>query len=155
VQNECPCRSEKRNQYLLQGNSLTARHRHRTRCPVSDILSIFFTFVSGHRPTPNSDTREGSGSRPGSVSCTGFSTVFTDTKEMHQGELGLLHPGDHARSRRRCGIRACRLQSVIRLIKEIRRDEPPSRARKGCECHHRNSSVRLSTSHDSQGWKRT
>ena len=57
---------------------------------MSDILSTFFTFVSGHRPTPNSGTREGSGSRPGSVSCTAFSTVFTDTKEMHQGSLVLV-----------------------------------------------------------------
>jgi hypothetical protein len=58
---------------------------------------------------------------------------------------GVLHPGAHARSRLRCGIRACQIQSV-----ETNRHHVP---RKGCECH--DSSVRLNNSHDSQVWKRT
>jgi hypothetical protein len=79
-----------------------------------------------------------------SVSCTAF---------FHGRHV--LHPGAHARSRLRCGIRACQIQSVFCISIEFERDEPPSRARKGSECHPRNSSVLLSNSHDSQGWKRT
>lgn len=141
MQIECPCRSEKRNRYVLQGNGLSDRRRLGTRCPVSDILSTFFNCVSSHRPTHNS-MRSRRSNR--SVSCTAFSTIVMFCT------LGLtLGP------RLRCGIRACQIQSVFLHIDKFEGDEPPSRARKGSECHPRNRSVLLSNSHDSQGWKRT
>jgi hypothetical protein len=79
-----------------------------------------------------------------SVSCTACSTVVMFCT------LGLtLGPA--------CGVESVHVRFTPSFCISIKfggtkRHHVPG---KGCECHHRNSSVLLSNSHDSQGWKRT
>lgn len=180
VQIECPCRSEKRNRYVTQGNGLLVRHRQRTRCPLSDTLSRLFTCISGHRSTPNSDTAMVQADYRGlslAPRSPGLSTNYGDAYQEEPG-LRLLHLGLTlgtpdgvelvlaGKSSKFGGRNRHHVPGNPASAEPEAEDRVPAAAgmdqgtvlevndNRGCKCHHRNSSVRLSNSHDSRGWKR-